>query len=97
MGTCLPDEPGWREQDVELLWLVARGQANKQIAERLGVSVTAIKKRLSRVMRRLQSENRAQLVAAAFAHGLLASAQDPDGRELALVRTEPAASPRLAR
>lgn len=60
------DRAHWRPEELELLELVAEGQENKEIAARLGVSETTIKKRLGRLMRRLDATNRVQLVRAAI-------------------------------
>lgn len=64
-----------RQDDVELLELVALGLGNKGIAHRLGVSETAIKKRLAVLMRRATVENRAALVRYAFDSGRLVPRQ----------------------
>jgi len=89
MGTCSPGgQTGWRDQEIEVVRLVARGLPNRQIASGLGVSVTAVKKTLSRVMRRLKSGNRAQLVAVAFALGLLTQADQGEANESSRLHLE---------
>jgi DNA-binding NarL/FixJ family response regulator len=59
------------ESQRELLRLVAGGHGNKEIAHRLGVSEPAIKKRLSSLMRRYVVPNRAALIHAVMAAGVL--------------------------
>ena len=58
-------------EEPELLRLISRGLGNKEIAARFGVSETAIKKRISLLMKRHRVSNRAALVRAAFEAGLL--------------------------
>jgi DNA-binding CsgD family transcriptional regulator len=51
-------------REVELIGLVCEGLANKQIAERMKVSLGTVKKYLSRVLAAFDVESRAQLIAA---------------------------------
>ena len=53
---------------MELVW---RGYPNKEIAARLRVSESDVKKRLSRLMRVLGVRSRVGLVRAAIARGLI--------------------------
>ena len=72
MGTDLPTQgPRWRREEIALLELVSVGYGNREIAYRLGVSVSAVKKRLSRLMRVLGVRSRAGLVRAALARGVI--------------------------
>jgi DNA-binding NarL/FixJ family response regulator len=64
-------QPEWRREDLELIQLVSIGLGNKEIASRSGISETAVKKRLSALMRRCRVANRAALVRTAFEAGLL--------------------------
>lgn len=58
-------------QEQEILRLVAGGRSNDEIAEATHYSRQAIVWQLSRLMRRWRAPNRAALVAAAFAKGVL--------------------------
>jgi DNA-binding CsgD family transcriptional regulator len=58
-------------QEHEILRLVADGRSNAEIAEATHYSRQAVVWRLSRLMRRWRAPNRAALVAAAFAKGVL--------------------------
>jgi DNA-binding NarL/FixJ family response regulator len=72
-----PDpRPGWRPHERELLELVSLGQTNKEIAGRLGVSESAIKKRLGRLMRLLGADSRVGPTRAALARGLISVADE---------------------
>ncbi len=72
MGKSVADQQAdWRQRDVELVRLVSQGMGNKGIAQRLGVSETAIKKRLGALMKRACVDNRAALVRAAFVAGVI--------------------------
>ena len=62
--------PGRRERQV--LKLVASGYTNQEAADRLGVSVKTVEGYRSRVMRKLEAQNRAALVRVALETGLLA-------------------------
>lgn len=70
----------WRAADLTLLELLSLGLGNKQIAAQVGVSETAIKKRLAALMRRLEVGNRVALVRVALLSGVLA-AHTRDGTE----------------
>ncbi len=65
--------------DIEFLVLVARGYTNKALAASYGVSVTAIKKRLSRLMLRFGVATRTELVTAGFEAGLIGSGEHGAG------------------
>ena len=71
MGNPSDPQPGWLPHQRELLELVSLGQTNKEIAGRLGVSESAVKKRLGRLMRRLGADSRVELTRAALARGLI--------------------------
>lgn len=62
----------------ELLELVSRGLANKEIAHDLGISAATVNKRLARLMRRFAVHSRTALVRSALAAGVIAFA---DGAE----------------
>jgi len=51
--------------------LVSEGLPSKEIAARLGVSEAAVKKHLTHLMSRYAVPNRAALVRASIAHGIL--------------------------
>jgi DNA-binding NarL/FixJ family response regulator len=58
----------------EVIGLVALGLPTKEIASRLGISQTAVKKHLSHLMSHYEVPNRPALVRAAIADGILATA-----------------------
>lgn len=66
-----------REQDV--LALLAEGMTNKQIAERLGLSVKTVMHHSVAIYRKLGVRGRAEATAAAFRYGLLRAASDAIG------------------
>jgi DNA-binding CsgD family transcriptional regulator len=65
-------------RQLEVIALVAQGLATKEIASRLGVSEAAVKKHLAHLMARYGVPNRAALVRAGIANGILFASQDQD-------------------
>ena len=59
------------ERELEVLYLVARGYSNRQIAEALFVTLGTVKKHLNNIFGKLQVANRTQAVAKAREIGLL--------------------------
>lgn len=59
------------QREREVLRLVAGGQANKQIAQALGITERTVKFHVTSIMNKLGAENRAQAVAIAARRGLL--------------------------
>ncbi len=64
-------------RQLQVIWLVAQGLPSKEIAARLGVSEAAVKKHLAHLMSRYAVPNRAALVRAGIAHGILVAG--PEG------------------
>lgn len=60
------------EREREVMALAAAGLNNRQIADELVISVATAKTHISRAMRKLRAQDRAQLVAFAYASGLVA-------------------------
>jgi DNA-binding NarL/FixJ family response regulator len=78
------DELTAREREV--VALVARGLTNGEIAARLVISPKTVKTHVSRAMTKLARHDRAQLVVAAYEHGLVTPRSEiakPDRRESA--------------
>ncbi|MCA9889200.1 MAG: response regulator transcription factor [Anaerolineae bacterium] len=61
------------ERESMVLHLVAQGESNPQIAEKLSISVNTVKTHLSNVLKKLQLDNRAQAAAYAVEHGITSS------------------------
>ncbi len=59
----------------ELLQLVGQGLQDKQIAERLGISISALRQRMNGLMSKAQLSNRAEIAALAMSSGLLPDPQ----------------------
>ncbi|MEM1170680.1 MAG: response regulator transcription factor [Cyanobacteria bacterium P01_H01_bin.35] len=55
--------------EARVFWEVAQGLTNKQISDRLFISPRTVQTHLSKIMRKLNLENRSQLVRYAFEHG----------------------------
>jgi DNA-binding NarL/FixJ family response regulator len=64
-------------RQIEVIALVAQGLATKEIASRLGVSEAAVKKHLAHLMARYDVPNRAALVRASIANGILLVQHEP--------------------
>jgi DNA-binding NarL/FixJ family response regulator len=66
----------WAELDLtrrelEVLRLIADGEANRQIAQRLTVSEETVKSHMRNILARLEARSRAHAVAIALRHGLI--------------------------
>jgi DNA-binding NarL/FixJ family response regulator len=79
-GASPPTElTGLTERELEVLTHVARGQSNAEIAATLFVTPATVKTHLSRLLTKLESRDRAQLIVIAYESGLVV-AHPPDGR-----------------
>jgi DNA-binding NarL/FixJ family response regulator len=58
-------------REVQVLQLVAHGQSNKDVGERLGLSSLTVKSHLSRISRKLGTGDRAQMVTLAMRAGII--------------------------
>ena len=58
-------------RELEILQLISEGLTNKQIANRLWLSVETVKSHVSSVHAKLRADSRAHAVAIAFRQGLL--------------------------
>lgn len=58
-------------REVQVLQLVAHGQSNKEVGERLGLSSLTVKSHLSRISRKLGTGDRAQMVALSMRAGIV--------------------------
>lgn len=63
--------------DAHILWLAARGDTNESIARTVGLSMTSVERRLTRLYRRLGVRNRAQAVTTATREGWLRDPESP--------------------
>jgi DNA-binding NarL/FixJ family response regulator len=64
-------QSGLNEQEIELLRLIAEGETNKQIGDKLFWSEVTVKRRASEVYSKLNVADRAQAVAEAMRRGLI--------------------------
>jgi len=67
----LPDEDELTSREREVLELIAEGMRNRDIAERLVVSVRTVDHHVSAIMRKLQASTRGAAVVTARSRGLL--------------------------
>jgi len=65
----LPD--GLSRREIEVLRLLAEGHTNREVAERLYLSVRTVESHRARVQLKVNRSGRAELVAYAEQHGLL--------------------------
>ncbi len=63
-------EPDITPRELEILTLVTQGNANKEIAARLGISEDTVKQHVSRILQKLRVNDRAQATAEAIRRGL---------------------------
>lgn len=68
------------KRELEVLYLVAQGLSNKEIAYRLGVSVRTVHCHLSNTFTKLKVESRTQAVLVAMHQGMI-SLQDTYGTQ----------------
>lgn len=59
------------ERELEVLRMVADGQTNREVGERLGLSALTVKSHLARIARKLGSGDRAHMVATAIRNGYI--------------------------
>jgi LuxR family maltose regulon positive regulatory protein len=59
------------ERELEVLWLVADGDSNQDIARKLLVSLATVKTHINPIFGKLDAESRLQVVARARGLGLL--------------------------
>ncbi|RMF48574.1 MAG: DNA-binding response regulator [Anaerolineae bacterium] len=64
-------ESGLSEEELHILALLADGATNREIADQLGYSEAAIKKKVQTVIEKMQAANRTQAVANAIRRGLI--------------------------
>lgn len=69
--TALPLHARLTPREVAILCLVAAGLSNIEIAERLNISRYTVAQHVAAMLRRVQARNRAELVARAYAVGML--------------------------
>jgi DNA-binding NarL/FixJ family response regulator len=62
---------GLTEREVEVLGLIAQGQSNTEITQRLYLSMGTVKTHIGRLLAKLDARDRAQLVIAAYDAGLV--------------------------
>ena len=66
-----PDLDALTDREVEVLTLVARGQSNAEIAQRLYVSPATAKTHVARLLMKLNARDRTQLIIVAYESGLV--------------------------
>ncbi|MET4225913.1 response regulator transcription factor [Oerskovia enterophila] len=66
-------------REVEVLALVGRGLSNQEIGQRLTISMGTVKTHIGNLLAKLVARDRAQLVIAAFDHGLVTAERPSPG------------------
>lgn len=72
-GSSLRQKAGLTSRQVEVLQLIAEGEANKQVAAHLGISVKTVEKHRQRLMEKLNIHDTAGLTRYAIAVGIIES------------------------
>jgi DNA-binding NarL/FixJ family response regulator len=62
--------PELTDREREVLWLLAQGLSNQEVAERMGISLKTARNHVSNILGRLQVADRTEAVARARAAGL---------------------------
>jgi DNA-binding NarL/FixJ family response regulator len=65
------DRPPLSEREMQILKLVAQGQANKQIADELGIAEITVKVRVSHILEKLGAPDRTRATTKAIELGIL--------------------------
>ncbi|MGH3422398.1 MAG: response regulator transcription factor [Streptosporangiaceae bacterium] len=78
-----PPPPAWRgpappagaghrlsRREAEILWHIAAGESNAQIAQLLGLSVNTVERHVTNLYRKIDARSRAHATAYAIRHGL---------------------------
>jgi DNA-binding NarL/FixJ family response regulator len=72
-GSSKKQIPRLSSREIEVLQLIAEGQANKQIAEELGISIKTVEKHRQSVMDKLRIHDTASLTRYAIGAGIIES------------------------
>jgi two-component system response regulator DegU len=67
------------DRQLEILRNVARGQTNRQIGERLGISEKTVRNHLRTISHKLSASDRTHAVVLAIGNGWIAIPIEPDG------------------
>lgn len=67
------------DRQLEILRNVARGQTNREIGERLGISERTVRNHMREILRRLSSSDRTHAVVLAIGNGWIPIPVEPDG------------------
>ncbi|MDR7418726.1 MAG: response regulator transcription factor [Armatimonadota bacterium] len=79
-GPAVKPGPALTQRERQVLELVARGDANKEIARALGISENTVKNHLRNILEKLHLQNRVQAVMYALREGLInPPSTDPPG------------------
>jgi DNA-binding NarL/FixJ family response regulator len=71
-----PDSPGLTDREKTVLQLVIGGSSNKEIAAKLDIAESTVKRHLHNILEKLHLENRVQAAAYAVRKGLIDGPQD---------------------
>ena len=66
-----PDRPALSEREVEVLQLMARGSANKQIAADLSITESTVKTHIANIFQKLEVSHRTEAVTKAMSQGII--------------------------
>ncbi len=66
-----PDHPALSEREVEVLQLMARGSANKQIAAGLSITESTVKTHVANIFHKLEVNHRTEAVTKAMSQGII--------------------------
>jgi DNA-binding NarL/FixJ family response regulator len=72
LGRAEPNGAALTDREREVLQLVAEGHSNKEVAERLGISIKTVQTHRAHLMRKLDAHDRVDLVRYAASKGVIA-------------------------
>lgn len=73
--TISPDELGLTQREIEIVYYIARGESNKEIAEKLFISEKTVKNHVSSILRKMELEDRTQVAVYAYRKGMIPPVQ----------------------
>lgn len=75
--TIAPNELGLTQREIEIVYFIARGESNKEIAEKLFISEKTVKNHVSSILRKMGLGDRTQVAVYAYRKGMIPPVTHP--------------------